>query len=139
MVSFRMLGARILPSLLSLLPQTEVYRESVERDGAKLEFCPYLLPEFVFTGHEVCRGGEVEIPAKHRAYFDLITAHPDIFSGFFHIDLEKNVLPKLELLREFGFYPKPVGRASLPANKESCGAHSPKITPQELATRAGRE
>ncbi len=27
MVSFRMLGARILPSLLSLLPQTEIYRQ----------------------------------------------------------------------------------------------------------------
>ncbi len=27
MVSFRMMGARILPSLLSLLPQTEIYRE----------------------------------------------------------------------------------------------------------------
>ena len=27
MVAFRMLGARILPSLLSLLPQTEIYRE----------------------------------------------------------------------------------------------------------------
>ena len=22
-----------------------------------LEFCPYLLPEFVFTGHEITRGG----------------------------------------------------------------------------------
>ncbi|MGD0091201.1 MAG: radical SAM protein [Planctomycetota bacterium] len=137
MVSFRMLGARILPSLLSLLPQTEIYRECVEQGGAKLEFCPYLLPEFVFTGHEVCRGGGIEIPERHRAYFDLILANPDIFPGFFHIDLQNNVLPKLELLREFGFYPKP--QTAPPAdNKESCGAHSPRIEPQELATRAGR-
>lgn len=41
MVSFRMMGARILPSLLSLLPQTEVYREWSGK--ATLEFCPYLL------------------------------------------------------------------------------------------------
>jgi hypothetical protein len=44
MVSFRMMGARILPSLLSLLPQTEIYREYACR--VPLEFCPYLLPEF---------------------------------------------------------------------------------------------
>ncbi|HEY3323432.1 MAG TPA: radical SAM protein [Planctomycetota bacterium] len=136
MVSFRMLGARILPSLLSLLPQTELYRECVVEGGAKLEFCPYLLPEFVFTGHEICRGGEIEIPQRHRAYFDLIMANPDIFSGFYHIDLKGNVLPKLELLRQFGFYPKP--KTAADPSKESCGAHSPRIEPQELATRAGR-
>ena len=103
MISFRMMGARILPSLLSLLPQTEIYRQYASEKA--LEFCPYLLPEFVLTGHETCHGLEIEIPAAHREYFELIRAHPDIFSGFFHIDLEKNVLPKLELLRKFGFYP----------------------------------
>ena len=50
MVSFRMMGARILPSLLSFLPQTPIY-EQWGRNG-NLEFCPYLLPEFVLTGHE---------------------------------------------------------------------------------------
>jgi anaerobic magnesium-protoporphyrin IX monomethyl ester cyclase len=133
MVSFRMLGARILPSLLSLLPQTEVYREWKER--AELEFCPYLFPEFVFTGHEVCRGGHVELPAQHAEYFNLITTNPDIFPGFFHIDLAGNVLPKLALLRQFGFYPDPQPSA---ANAESCGAHSPHVRPQELATRTDR-
>jgi radical SAM superfamily enzyme YgiQ (UPF0313 family) len=131
MVSFRMLGARILPSLLSLLPQTEIYRQW--RAKARLEFCPYLLPEFVFTGHEVCRGSRVELPERHREYFDLILANPDIFPGFFHIDLAGNVLPKLELLRQFGFYPAPEPDG---ATAESCGAHSPRIQPQELATRA---
>jgi len=135
MVSFRMMGARILPSLLSLLPQTELYREWAPK--VQLEFCPYLLPEFVFTGHEVCRGGDVEIPARYQAYFDLILANPDIFSGFFHIDLAGNVLPKLALLRQFGFYPAPEGAAEDP-NAESCGAHSPRIEPQELATRMAR-
>ena len=105
MVSFRTMGARILPSLLSLLPQTEIY-ESV-KDKANLEFCPFLLPEFVFTGHEIIKGSEVEIPVKYRQYFDLITSHPDIFPGFYHFDPENNVMPKLELLRQFGFYPQP--------------------------------
>ncbi len=133
MVSFRMLGARILPSLLSLLPQTEIYQEYA--GNTELEFCPYLFPEFVFTGHEVCRGGRVELPDQHAEYFDLITANPDIFPGFFHIDLENNVLPKLALLQQFGFYPEPV---PAPTNAESCGAHSPRLQPPELATRVGR-
>jgi radical SAM superfamily enzyme YgiQ (UPF0313 family) len=131
MVSFRMLGARILPSLLSLLPQTELYREWSRR--AEPEFCPYLLPEFVFTGHEVCRGGSIELPERYAEYFDLIKANPDVFSGFFHIDLENNVLPKLALLQQFGFYPEP---EPTEATAESCGAHSPRVQPQELATRA---
>ncbi len=42
MVTFRMMGARILPSLLSLLPQTEIYREYAGK--VDLEFCPYLFP-----------------------------------------------------------------------------------------------
>jgi len=77
MVSFRMMGARILPSLLSILPQTEIYREYAGQ--VELEFCPYLFPEFVFTGHEVCRGGRVELPERHADYFNLITSNPDIF------------------------------------------------------------
>jgi hypothetical protein len=99
-----------------------------------LEFCPYLLPEFVFTGHEICRGGRIELPERHAEYFQLILQNPDVFPGFFHIDLAGNVLPKLALLQQFGFYPEPQ-----PApNAESCGAHSPRITPQELATRVAR-
>ncbi len=131
MVSFRTMGARILPSLLSLLPQTEVYREWAGK--SELEFCPYLLPEFVFTGHEVCHGGTIELPERYGEYFDLITGNADIFPGFFHIDLAGNVLPKLELLRRFGFYPEPQPAAE---GAESCGAHSPRVKPQELATRA---
>lgn len=132
MVSFRMLGARILPSLLSLLPQTEIFSEWSQR--AALEFCPYLLPEFVFTGHEICRGGRIELPERHAEYFQLILQNPEVFPGFFHIDLAGNVLPKLALLQQFGFYPEPQPTPTA----ESCGAHSPRITPQELATRAAR-
>jgi radical SAM superfamily enzyme YgiQ (UPF0313 family) len=133
MISFRMMGARILPSLLSLLPQTGVYQEYA--GSVELEFCPYLLPEFVFTGHEIVTDGEVELPERYAEYFRLITGHADLFPGFFHIDLAGNVLPKLGLLRQFGFYPSP---SASPAKGESCGAHSPKTTGPELATRAER-
>jgi len=132
MVSFRMMGARILPSLLSLLPQTPIYEEWAPK--VTLEFCPYLLPEFVFTGHEVCVGGGVELPERYAPYFDLIVGNPDLFPGFFHINLDTNVLPKLAALRQFGFYPTPEGQEEPDA--ESCGAHSPRVAPQDLATRA---
>jgi uncharacterized protein len=118
MVSFRTMGARILPSLLCLLPQTPIY-ESLGPD-TRLEFCPWLLPEFVLTGHEVLRGSNVEVPERHRAYFELITANPDIFPGFFHFDLQGNVLPKLELLRKFGFYLQPEPVAEVDCG--GCGA-----------------
>ncbi len=133
MVSFRAMGARILPSLLSLLPQTEIYRQL--QGCANLEFCPYLLPEFVFTGQEVYRDGVIELPDRHRNTFDLIQANADIFPGFFHVDVAGNVLPKLRMLQKFGFYP---GGDSSPveADPESCGAHSPHPIPQELATRS---
>jgi anaerobic magnesium-protoporphyrin IX monomethyl ester cyclase len=132
MVSFRMMGARILPSLLSLLPQTEIYREWAPK--SKLEFCAYLMPEFVLTGHEVCKGIDVELPERYREYFQLIMDNPDIFSGFFLIDMEGNVLPKLELLRQFGFYALQEEKED---DAESCGAHSPHVTGPDLATRAG--
>jgi hypothetical protein len=48
-----------------------------------------------------------------------------VFSGFFHVDLAGNVLPKLQLLREFGFYPEPAPADDPSA--ESCGAHSPRV------------
>ena len=133
MVSFRMMGARILPSLLSLLPQTQICREWAPK--VKLEFCPYLLPEFVFTGHEVWSGGNVEIPGRYAEYFSLIESNPDIFPGFFHIDLEGNVLPKLVLLRQLGFYPRPEDAP----DPESCGAHSPRVQPHDLVTQTERQ
>jgi hypothetical protein len=107
--------------------------------GAKLEFCPYLLPEFVFTGHELSRAGEVEIPPEYADYFRLIMDNPDIFPGFFHIDLENNVFPKLALLRKFGFYPErkdTSGEASPAPNGEIAAAPSSRLGPQEIATRA---
>jgi hypothetical protein len=117
------MGARILPSLLCLLQQTPIY-ESLD-PNTRLEFCPWLLPEFVLTGHEVLRGSCVEVPERHRRYFELVLANPDIFPGFFHFDLQGNVLPKLELLRKFGFYLQPELAAE--ADRESCGAQSTKV------------
>lgn len=133
MISFRMMGGRILPSLLCLLPQTEIAREWARPE--KLEFAPDLFPEYMITGHEVSRFSHVEIRPEHQGVFDFVRAHPDIFPGFFHVGLETNVRPKLKVLQEFGFYP---ASAEELREVESCGAHSPRLneSQRELATRA---
>jgi radical SAM superfamily enzyme YgiQ (UPF0313 family) len=133
MVSFRMLGARILPSMLCLLPQTEIFRQHVR--PAELQFAPDLMPEYMVTGHEVSRFAHVEILSRHQDIFRFIRENPDVFPGFFHLDLEGNIRPKLRVLQEFGFYP--ASDAELQA-MESCGAHSPRLNvgQRELATRA---
>lgn len=123
MVSFRMLGARILPSLLCFLPQTDIFREWTD-DGRKLEFCRELLPEYMLTGHEICTAARVKIDPKHGPLFDEIERHPDIFPGFFHWDLEHNVWPKLRVLQEMGFYPADSDDLDV---SDSCGAHSPRV------------
>ncbi|MBI5209179.1 MAG: B12-binding domain-containing radical SAM protein [Elusimicrobia bacterium] len=134
MVAFRALGARILPSLLCFLPQTRLYEEV--RGSGRLEFCHDLLPEYMLTGHEALAGARCEFPPAHRHIFEYIERNPDLFPGFFHFDLAGNVLPKLAVLQEFGFYGR--DRAGAPET-ESCGAHSPKVrmAGPELATRAG--
>jgi radical SAM superfamily enzyme YgiQ (UPF0313 family) len=133
MVSFRMMGARILPSLLCLLPQTEIYREHAT-PGA-LEFAPDLFPEYMVTGHEVSRLAHVEIRPEHASTFEFVRQHPEIFPGFFHLGLEDNIRPKLRVLQEFGFYPASPEELT---EMESCGAHSPRLneSQRELATRA---
>lgn len=123
MVSFQAMGARVLPSLLSLLPQTAIYEELRER-GAHLEFCPEILPEYMLTGHEICHSVRVQPAPGHQGIFEFIAAHPHIFPGFFHCDLEHNVRPKLAMLAEFGFYP---GEGAPAPEPESCGAHSPRL------------
>jgi len=126
MVSLRMMGARILPSMLCLLPQTELYNEYAGK--VKLDFCAELFPEYMITGHEISRMSKFSIAPQHRPIYDFIQAHPDLFPGFFHIDLAGNILPKLAVLKKFGFYPDDAEAATT----ESCGAHSPEAT----ATRA---
>lgn len=134
MVSFRMMGARILPSMLCLLPQTEIFREHVRVEN--LQFAPDVMPEYMVTGHEVSRFAHVEIPERHRGIFDFIRENPDVFPGFFHLDLEGNIRPKLRVLQEFGFYPASDEELT---QMESCGAHSPRlnVSRKDLATRAG--
>jgi hypothetical protein len=121
MLSFRLMGARILPSLLCYLPQTRIYDEY--RGDPRFEFCPDLLPEYMLTGHEVCRPSGIEIDDQHRWLFDFIIQHPEIFPGFFHYDVEGNVRPKLAVLQEHGFYAAPQQEEGT----ESCGAHSPSV------------
>jgi len=133
MVSFRMMGARVLPSLLCLLPQTEIYKQYV--NPSELEFAPDLLPEYMVTGHEVSRHAHMEIRPEHASVFEFIRSHPDIFPGFFHLGLETRIRPRLRVLQEFGFYP--ASEEEL-AQMESCGGHSPNIGDRrnEIATRA---
>ncbi|OIP31639.1 hypothetical protein AUK22_00855 [bacterium CG2_30_54_10] len=130
MVMLRMIGARILPSMLCLLPQTELFREN--RDRYPLDFSATLFPEYMITGHEISHLSHFQISPEHRPIYDFIQTNPDIFPGFFHMDLKNNVLPKLKILKKFGFYPEDkVGEGT-----DSCGAHSPRITAAPgLATR----
>ena len=120
MNSFRMMGVRVLPSLLCYLPQTKIYREV---DKEKLEFSYEMIPEYVLTGHETCSGFGIRIDDRHRFIYDFILKNRDIFPGFFHYDIEHNIKPKLDVLTEFEFYRSIVQYEST----ESCGAHSSKI------------
>ena len=122
MIAYRLLGARILPSLLSLMPQTDLYKELP--DKSRLSFYPGLLPEYMLTGHEVCDDGHLSVNPEHAYIFDLIKAHPDLFSGFYLVDVEENVLPKFEVLRQHGFY---ASKAHEVSERDSCGAHSPRL------------
>ena len=115
MITFRGMGVNILPSLLTYLPQTEIYK-GIE-DKSKLEFCPYLLPEYMITGIEKRVSVRIAIDEGYSDFFDFIMTHKDIFPGYFHLDVENNIIPKLEMLEEFDFYKTDVD--------ESCGAHSP--------------
>ncbi|MBW2263244.1 MAG: radical SAM protein [Deltaproteobacteria bacterium] len=124
MVSFRLMGARILPSLLCYLPQSRLYAELSEERKAALEFCDDLLPEYVITGHEVCKVGTVSIEGPHVGVFDFIKKHKDLFPGFFLLDVETNIKPKLAVLQEHGFYTRENRELS---DLDSCGAHSPRI------------
>lgn len=108
------MGIRCLPSLLTYLPQTVIYKELEEPE--QLEFCHYLLPEYMVTGIENRLSVRVEIDSQYSNLFEFIQQNKDIFPGYFHTDIANNIKPKLKLLEEFGFYNQ---------KQESCGAHSP--------------
>ena len=122
MLSFRLMGARILPSLLSMLPQTDIYEEY--RTDPKLEFPAGLMPEYMLTGHEICRHGQVSLPQEHAGLFEFIRINQDLFPGFLLYDVKNNILPKFQVLQEHGFYSQ--DRLDIPTT-ESCGAHSPRV------------
>ncbi len=50
------------------------------------------------------------VKERHHRIFDYVASNPDLFPGFFHYDLEGNVLPKLAVRQEFGFYAPDVER-----------------------------
>jgi anaerobic magnesium-protoporphyrin IX monomethyl ester cyclase len=118
MVTLRGMGVRILPSLLTYLPQTQVFLDLEDRSA--LEFCPWLLPEYMIGGMERRVSVRVSIDEAFRGFFDFIMRNKDIFPGFFHLDVETNIVPKLEMLEELDFYRKMAD--------DSCGAHSPSQT-----------
>jgi radical SAM superfamily enzyme YgiQ (UPF0313 family) len=104
MARFRQMGVTVLPSLLSLLPQTAIYRDYRRGrygDG-RLTLVPELVPIYVVTGHEVVDSWH-RVPERYRAHYEFIAAHEDIFPGFFLFDYETNVRPKHAALRELGF------------------------------------
>lgn len=120
MNSFRMMGVRVLPSLLCFLPQTKIYQD-VEK--TKLEFSYEMVPEYMLTGHETCSGYGIQIDSEYRHIYEFIIENRDLFPGFFHYDIEGNIKPKLEVLAEFGFYRSMTQYDTT----ESCGAHSPQL------------
>jgi len=105
MTLFRSWGVRVLPCLLSFLPQTTIYRNYLAgRYGGQLCFRPDLTPEYVVTGHETSSAGHISISTEQRPLFDFIAAHAEIFPGFLQWEPETNVQPKLRVLRDLGFY-----------------------------------
>jgi len=126
MSSFRMIGVRVLPSLLCYLPQTKIYDEL---DKDKLEFSYEMIPEYMITGHETCSGFGIEVDDAHRSIYDFILENRELFPGFFHCDIEGNIKPKLDVLTELGFYRSIVQYEPT----ESCGAHSPRVRTSETA------
>jgi radical SAM superfamily enzyme YgiQ (UPF0313 family) len=105
MTLFRSWGVRVLPCLLSFLPQTKIYHDYLAGAyGGQLSFRPDLTPEHVVTGHETSAAGHTAVAADQKPLFDFIEAHPDLFPGFLQWEPETNVQPKLAVLRDLGFY-----------------------------------
>ena len=124
---FRSWGVRVLPCLLSFLPQTAIYRDYLSgKYGGRLEFRPELTPEYVVTGHETSSMGETSISASQRPLFDFVAAHPGLFPGFLQWEPETNVWPKLQMLRELGFYAPGTGQRSVTgrAMEKTDGCHA---------------
>lgn len=104
MESLRSLGVNILPSLLSFLPGSEIHRRfsAGEFDG-ELTLRRELVPIYALAGFEVIGRRGNRVKARHAGVYDLVEAYPEVFPGFYLFDYERNVAPKLEMMREAGF------------------------------------
>lgn len=103
MARFRQMGVTVLPSLLSMLPQTGIYEDHIAgRYPGELALVPELVPVYMVTGHEEV-AAQSRVPERYRSHYDFIATHPDIFPGFFLLDPEENVFPKFRVLQEMGF------------------------------------
>ena len=102
MISFRMMGARMLPSLLCFLPQTGIYQEV---DTEKLEFCPEMFPEYMITGHETCERLRNRDRRGAPATSSISSAGTRTFSPASSTTTSRTTSgPSCAVLPEFGFY-----------------------------------
>jgi len=101
MIAYQMMGATIVPSLFAFTPAMALFAQV---DPSKLEFDPELFGDQMITGHALFADGRFHILPQHDYIFAFIREHPGIFPGFFHLD-RASLRPKLEALKEFGFYP----------------------------------
>lgn len=103
MERFRNMGVNVSPSLLSFLPQTQIYKEYLAGHYlGRLTLRPELVPIFVVSGFEVI-GEHNTVPEQYQIYYDLIGEYPEIFPGFYVFDYEENIEPKFQVLRSMGF------------------------------------
>ncbi len=104
MERLRRKGVNVLPSLLSFLPQTEIYHDYLKgKYSGKLTFHSNIIPIFVATGHESLNGKNNIISDQNAPIYNMIDSHPEIFPGFYLYNYESNVLPKYDILSEMGF------------------------------------
>jgi len=98
---------------------------------------PICSPNSSFTGHEICRGGQVGVARPTRRVFSSDHREPRRLSGLLPHRPGGQRAAKLAL-------PAPVRLLSPDPepnrydHREFAAAHSPRVAPQELATRTGR-
>ena len=93
MVSFRMMGPGSCPACCACCRR----RKSTASwaDKRTLEFCPGCCRSSYSPGTRSRAAARWRFSARARGVLRLIQDNPDIFPGFFHMDLKNNVLPKL--------------------------------------------
>jgi radical SAM superfamily enzyme YgiQ (UPF0313 family) len=98
MYRFQQCGVTVLPSLLSLLPQTQIYKNYQAGEFlGKLKLIRELIPMIVVTGHEIIDRFN-QIPDEYLEYYSFIERNEEIFPGFFLLDFDNTILPKYRML-----------------------------------------